>query len=191
MQVSSPTDWLHSSNVSTYLIVTLRVTLLPSIALVRLFHTRRNPDPAQKQRILDAANVVSDVAVKHLSPRNTGTYMCIVSGHDIAQSRTDDKRNLFTYYATMLTLCSILLIDGKLFFFTAVTVSTSLDCFKNGRTRRFSAQFSWPRSIAKAGSTLSSTCAVSSLLPSKRLHQSPPRRDRRYRSKSSYTLKEG
>ncbi|EKM54444.1 uncharacterized protein PHACADRAFT_174950 [Phanerochaete carnosa HHB-10118-sp] len=65
-------------------------------SVVRLFQTRRNPDQAQKQRILDAADVVADVAVKHLSAR-----------------QTDDKRNLFTYYTMMLGLVTILLIDER------------------------------------------------------------------------------
>lgn len=69
-------------------------------AVVRLFQTRRNPDPTQRQRILDSADIVADVAVKHLSPR-----------------QTEDKRNLFTYYTMMLGLVSILLIDGECYLF--------------------------------------------------------------------------
>lgn len=44
-------------------------------AVVRLFQTRRNPDAAQKQRILEAADVVADVALRHLSPRDTGAEL--------------------------------------------------------------------------------------------------------------------
>lgn len=43
-------------------------------AVVRLFQTRRTPDAAVKQRISEASNVVAEVAIKHLSPRETGKY---------------------------------------------------------------------------------------------------------------------
>ena len=78
-------------------------------SVVRLFQTRRSPDQAQKQRILDAADVVADVAVKHLSSRET-----------------DDKRNLFTYYTMMLGLVTILLIDGKHFVIYVSELSLTL-----------------------------------------------------------------
>ncbi|KAI0268805.1 hypothetical protein BC834DRAFT_923157 [Gloeopeniophorella convolvens] len=37
-------------------------------AIVKLFSTRRNPDAAQKQQILDSASSVADVLLKHLEP---------------------------------------------------------------------------------------------------------------------------
>jgi E3 ubiquitin-protein ligase HUWE1 len=41
-------------------------------AIVKLFSTRRNPDAAQKQQILDSASSVADVLLKHLEPIQSG-----------------------------------------------------------------------------------------------------------------------
>lgn len=53
-------------NLTTYLIRNFL------IAIVKLFSTRRNPDAAQKQQILDSASSVADVLLKHLEPMQTG-----------------------------------------------------------------------------------------------------------------------
>lgn len=41
-------------------------------AIVKLFSTRRNPDAAQKQQILESASSVADVLLKHLEPMDSG-----------------------------------------------------------------------------------------------------------------------
>jgi len=41
-------------------------------AIVKLFSTRRNPDAAQKQQILESASIVADVLLKHLEPIESG-----------------------------------------------------------------------------------------------------------------------
>ncbi|KAJ3553706.1 hypothetical protein NM688_g3471 [Phlebia brevispora] len=65
-------------------------------AIVRLFQTRRNLDTSQRQRILDASSVLAEVILSHLSPRPS-----------------HDTRAVFTYYAAMLSLCSVLLIEER------------------------------------------------------------------------------
>ena len=46
--------------------------LISLIAIVKLFSTRRNPDAAQKQQILESASSVADVLLKHLEPMESG-----------------------------------------------------------------------------------------------------------------------
>lgn len=41
-------------------------------AIVKLFSTRRNPDAAQKQQILESASTVANVLLKHLEPMESG-----------------------------------------------------------------------------------------------------------------------
>jgi hypothetical protein len=48
------------------------------LAIVKLFSTRRNPDPAQKQQILESASSVADVLLKHLEPMEAGEYDCFL-----------------------------------------------------------------------------------------------------------------
>lgn len=43
-------------------------------AIVKLFSTRRNPDAAQKQQILESASSVANVLLKHLDPMESGGY---------------------------------------------------------------------------------------------------------------------
>ncbi|TFK54241.1 hypothetical protein OE88DRAFT_1786570 [Heliocybe sulcata] len=65
-------------------------------AIVKMFYTRRNPDPVQKKLIMDAASVVANVMLKHLEPKPL-----------------DDKPSAFAYYTVMLGLMAILLIDDR------------------------------------------------------------------------------
>jgi hypothetical protein len=44
------------------------------LAIVKLFSTRRNPDTAQKQQIIESASSVADVLLKHLEPMEAGEY---------------------------------------------------------------------------------------------------------------------
>ena len=65
---------LHSSNV---ILSPLRdlLLVLSSVfptAIVKLFSTRRNPDAAQKQQILESASTVANVLLKHLEPMESG-----------------------------------------------------------------------------------------------------------------------
>ena len=41
-------------------------------AIVKLFSTRRNPDAAQKQQILESASTIANVLLKHLEPMESG-----------------------------------------------------------------------------------------------------------------------
>jgi hypothetical protein len=36
-------------------------------AMVKMFHARRNPDPAQKKQIAASSKIVADIMLKHLS----------------------------------------------------------------------------------------------------------------------------
>ncbi|KAL4252810.1 UPL family protein [Abortiporus biennis] len=63
-------------------------------AIVRLFQIRRNPDATQKQRILEASQVVADVLIEHL-----------------AEKQSENKVAVLSYYTVALTLTSISLFD--------------------------------------------------------------------------------
>ncbi|TCD71204.1 hypothetical protein EIP91_011682 [Steccherinum ochraceum] len=65
-------------------------------AVVRLFQSRRNPDPPHKQRILDAGNIVADVVLEHLQPK-----------------QHEDTQAVTAYYTAILSLLSILLFDDR------------------------------------------------------------------------------
>ncbi|THH30438.1 hypothetical protein EUX98_g3760 [Antrodiella citrinella] len=67
-------------------------------AVVRLFQSRRNPDPPHKQRILDAGAQLADVLMQHLRQKD----------HVVA-----DARALFAYNTAVLSLLSILLFDER------------------------------------------------------------------------------
>jgi hypothetical protein len=57
---------IFPSGITTYLIRNFLT------AIVKLFSTRRNPDAAQKQQILDSASSVANVLLKHLEPIQSG-----------------------------------------------------------------------------------------------------------------------
>jgi len=64
----------RSSNVMQFFPQSLPTYLIRNFltAIVKLFSTRRNPDAAQKQQILDSASSVADVLLKHLEPIRSG-----------------------------------------------------------------------------------------------------------------------
>ncbi|KAL0569802.1 E3 ubiquitin-protein ligase tom1 [Marasmius crinis-equi] len=73
--------------------------------MVKMFHSRRTPDPAQKKQMLESSAVVADIMMKHLSVKDLG-----------------DTSSLYTYYGVMLGLVTILLIDERTTTHTLHTV---------------------------------------------------------------------
>ncbi|KAF9268895.1 hypothetical protein L218DRAFT_977318 [Marasmius fiardii PR-910] len=65
-------------------------------AMVKMFHSRRTPDSAQKKQMLESSAVVADIMMKHLSLKDLG-----------------DTSSLHTYYGVMLGLVTVLLIDER------------------------------------------------------------------------------
>lgn len=84
-----------------------------TLAIVKLFFTRRTPDASTKQRILDTSALVAGVVANHLSPKAygpSGTFPVLPPGLTVS---AEDDVSLFTYYTVMLGLASILLVDGQ------------------------------------------------------------------------------
>ncbi|KAF7321292.1 hypothetical protein MKEN_00649200 [Mycena kentingensis (nom. inval.)] len=65
-------------------------------AMVKMFHARRNPDATQKKQITDSSSVIAEIMVKHLDL--TGI---------------DDGPSVSSYYAVMLGLFHLLLVDER------------------------------------------------------------------------------
>ncbi|KAK1218494.1 E3 ubiquitin-protein ligase tom1 [Marasmius sp. AFHP31] len=74
-------------------------------AMVKMFHSRRTPDPAQKKQMFESSAVVADIMMKHLSVKDLG-----------------DTSSLHMYYGVMLGLVTILLIDERTTTHTLHTV---------------------------------------------------------------------
>ncbi|KAJ8481173.1 hypothetical protein ONZ45_g15389 [Pleurotus djamor] len=65
-------------------------------ALVKTFHSRRNPDPAQKQQISRASKLLADVLMQHIS-----------------QSDIGNKVTTYSYYSLVFGLITSLLVDER------------------------------------------------------------------------------
>ncbi|KAG7098569.1 hypothetical protein E1B28_000502 [Marasmius oreades] len=65
-------------------------------AMVKMFHSRRTPDSAQKKQMLESSAVVADIMMKHLSLKDLG-----------------DTSSRHTYSGVMLGLVTVLLIDER------------------------------------------------------------------------------
>ncbi|KAI3618920.1 ubiquitin-protein ligase [Moniliophthora roreri] len=74
-------------------------------AMVKMFHSRRTLDSAQKKQMVESSAVVADIMMKHLALRDYG-----------------DKSGLHTYYGVMLGLVTVLLIDERTTAHTLHTV---------------------------------------------------------------------
>ncbi|KAJ7462340.1 hypothetical protein B0H11DRAFT_2175426 [Mycena galericulata] len=77
-------------------------------AMVKMFHARRNPDPAQKKQITESSSVIAEIMVKHLHLKDFS-----------------DKPSVFAYHTIMLGLITILLIDERTTSNTLHTVQVS------------------------------------------------------------------
>ncbi|KZT26754.1 hypothetical protein NEOLEDRAFT_1062431 [Neolentinus lepideus HHB14362 ss-1] len=87
----------HNAKALHHLLKQIPSSLSPLFtAIVKMFYTRRNPDPVQKKQIMDAASVVANIMLKHLEPKPLG-----------------DKPSAFAYYTVMLGLMTILLVDDR------------------------------------------------------------------------------
>lgn len=42
--------------------------------MVKMFHARRNPDPAQKKQITESSKIVANIMLLHLSLKDFGMY---------------------------------------------------------------------------------------------------------------------
>ena len=63
----------HFSNVRTHHLETVWYLLIwYSIAIVKLFYARRNPDPVQKKQILSASDVIASIMINHLKAEIVG-----------------------------------------------------------------------------------------------------------------------
>ncbi|KAF7288667.1 hypothetical protein HMN09_01372700 [Mycena chlorophos] len=89
-------------------------------AMVKMFHARRNPDPAQKKQITESSTVISEIMVKHLN----------VEG-------LSDGPSTSSYYAVMLGLFNLLLIDERSSTNTLHTVQLSALYQAGGMTAVF------------------------------------------------------
>ncbi|KAI0305409.1 hypothetical protein B0F90DRAFT_1815046 [Multifurca ochricompacta] len=69
-------------------------------SIVKLFSTRRNPDAAQKQQILESASSVADVLLKHLEPMES------------ADDPTDSL-SISSCYTSLLGLITTLMVDER------------------------------------------------------------------------------
>ncbi|KAJ8696871.1 E3 ubiquitin-protein ligase tom1 [Pleurotus ostreatus] len=65
-------------------------------ALVKMFHARRNPDPAQKKQIAQSSKVLADVLLKHISQREIGSNAVT-----------------YSYNSLILGLMTTLLVDER------------------------------------------------------------------------------
>ena len=78
---------------------------------MRLFQTRRSGDTVQKQKIKEAAAILADVLVKHLEQRPFGKRYG-KSMYVFRSSFPGDKVSLFSYYTSMISATTILLVEG-------------------------------------------------------------------------------
>ncbi|KAF9012343.1 hypothetical protein BDQ17DRAFT_1232733 [Cyathus striatus] len=65
-------------------------------AMVKMFHARRNSDPAQKKQISESSLVVADIMLQHLKIQGL-----------------NDIPSLYTYYSVILGLFTLLLVDER------------------------------------------------------------------------------
>ncbi|KAK0485978.1 hypothetical protein IW261DRAFT_1662959 [Armillaria novae-zelandiae] len=87
----------HNATALKHLTHGLPSSLAPFFqAMVKMFHARRTPDPAQKKQMAESSAVVADILLKHLSVENLG-----------------DKTSTFAYYAIILGLMTMLLVDER------------------------------------------------------------------------------
>lgn len=100
------------------LLVSRSATDTPLLAVVKLFQTRRTPDAATKQRILEASDLLAHVILKHLALKVSGMLFFYFK-HYITKLNIllDDQLSLFTYYTVMFGLLSVLLVEGLSFLF--------------------------------------------------------------------------
>ncbi|KAH9963908.1 hypothetical protein BC827DRAFT_99895 [Russula dissimulans] len=68
-------------------------------SIVKLFSTRRNPDSAQKQQILDSASSVADVLIKHLEPMESDD--------------PTESLSISSCYTSLLGLVTTLMVDER------------------------------------------------------------------------------
>lgn len=87
----------HNAKALHHLVKQIPSSLSPLFqAVVKMFYTRRNPDPVQRKHISDAASIVANVMLKHLGLKPSG-----------------NKLASFAYYTVMLGLVTILLVDDR------------------------------------------------------------------------------
>ncbi|KAK0461087.1 uncharacterized protein EV420DRAFT_1746494 [Desarmillaria tabescens] len=87
----------HNATALKHLTHGLPSSLAPFFqAMVKMFHARRTPDPAQKKQMAESSAVVADILLKHLNVENLG-----------------DKTSTFAYYAIILGLMTMLLVDER------------------------------------------------------------------------------
>ncbi|CAK5281578.1 unnamed protein product, partial [Mycena citricolor] len=67
-----------------------------NLAMVKMFHSRRNPDATQKKQINESSATIAEIIIQHLSVRGIA-----------------NPSSLFAYYTLMLGLVTILLIDER------------------------------------------------------------------------------
>jgi E3 ubiquitin-protein ligase HUWE1 len=53
-----------------------------ALAIVKMFYSRRNPDPPQKKQIVDSANTVADVILSHITQKPIGKFQFYKHGKD-------------------------------------------------------------------------------------------------------------
>ncbi|KAI9449410.1 hypothetical protein BJY52DRAFT_1215929 [Lactarius psammicola] len=68
-------------------------------SIVKLFSTRRNPDAAQKQQIIESASSVADVLLKHLEPMES--------------EDPTDSLSISSCYTSLLGLITTLMVDER------------------------------------------------------------------------------
>jgi E3 ubiquitin-protein ligase HUWE1 len=54
--------------------------------MVKMFHLRRNPEPAQKKQITESSDILADVMLKHLTLKSSGEL-----SHSFIRLETDPE----------------------------------------------------------------------------------------------------
>jgi len=44
------------------------------LAMIKMFHARRNPEPGQKKQVIQASKMLADIMIKHLTPLDFSAY---------------------------------------------------------------------------------------------------------------------
>ncbi|TFK44714.1 hypothetical protein BDQ12DRAFT_730740 [Crucibulum laeve] len=77
-------------------------------AMVKMFHARRNPEPAQKKQISESSAIVAGIMLQHLNLETFG-----------------DISSVYTYYSVIFGLFTLLLVDERTSTNTLHTVQLS------------------------------------------------------------------
>ena len=81
---------------------------------MKLFSTRRNPDAAQKQQILESASTIANVLLKHLEPMESGEYVRFFFFPKLSSVEDGtESLSISSCYTSLLGLVTTLMVDGK------------------------------------------------------------------------------